>query len=123
MKNKIIFALYYQLPPFLLCLLIYIQSDRAVSLSIPSFFSFPHMDKLVHFFIYGILGILFLRFFKTLPLKTGGNMLIFWSITAATCYGISDEIHQSFVPLRDADFLDFLADMGGSICGVFLSEI
>ncbi len=44
--------------------------------------------------------------------------LIFWSIVAATCYGISDEIHQYFVPLRDADFLDFLADMTGSICGV-----
>lgn len=119
MKNKIIFALYYQLPLFLLCLLIYIQSDRAVSLSIPSFFSFPYMDKLVHFFIYGILGILFLRFFRTIPVKISRKRLIFWSIAAATCYGISDEIHQHFIPLRDADFLDFLADLAGSICGVF----
>jgi len=48
--------------------------------------------------------------------------LILWSIAAATCYGISDEIHQYFVPLRDADLLDFLADMAGSICGVFVLE-
>jgi len=40
------------------------------------------------------------------------------SIFASTAYGISDEIHQSFVPCRSADVMDVLADMVGSGMGV-----
>ena len=40
------------------------------------------------------------------------------SIAASTGYGISDEIHQYFVPYRSADIMDVLADMVGSCIGV-----
>ena len=40
------------------------------------------------------------------------------SIVASTAYGISDEIHQYFVPCRTADVMDALADMVGSSVGV-----
>ena len=45
-------------------------------------------------------------------------MLIFISIGSATLYGISDEIHQYFVPFRQADTLDAVANASGSICGI-----
>jgi VanZ family protein len=51
-------------------------------------------------------------------LKNRRNLLILMSIGSATLYGISDEIHQIFVPFRQADILDAVADAIGSICGV-----
>lgn len=47
-------------------------------------------------------------------------MVIMLSILASSLYGFSDEVHQYFVPHRDADIMDFLADVMGSICGVCL---
>jgi len=40
------------------------------------------------------------------------------SIVLSSGYGISDEIHQYFVPSRNSDILDALADICGSIAGV-----
>ncbi len=45
-------------------------------------------------------------------------MVALLSISASTAYGISDEIHQYFVPCRSADVMDALADMVGSGMGV-----
>ena len=35
----------------------------------------------------------------------------------AAAYGLSDELHQHFVPGRQADWLDWLADAGGGLAG------
>jgi VanZ family protein len=37
-------------------------------------------------------------------------------------YSLSDEWHQSFVPGRDASWLDILIDLGGSVAAVLLWE-
>lgn len=74
---------------------------------------FPGFDKLAHFTIYGVLGmtILFAQSEKTRnnALNSG-----FWVMLVATLYGISDEIHQSFVPGRQPDVFDVLADSFGA---------
>jgi VanZ family protein len=41
-------------------------------------------------------------------------------VLACTLYGISDEIHQSFVPGRDCDPWDVVKDLGGAIGGVMV---
>lgn len=41
------------------------------------------------------------------------------AIVFASIYGLSDEIHQAFVPSRTASGWDFLADLLGSILGVW----
>jgi len=41
------------------------------------------------------------------------------SIFSSTLYGISDEIHQYYVPQRYAELGDVLADFVGSVAGVF----
>ena len=33
-------------------------------------------------------------------------------------YGVSDEVHQAFVPFRDSNWLDWLADTVGAAVGV-----
>ncbi len=47
-------------------------------------------------------------------------MVIMLSILSSSLYGMSDEVHQYFVSHRDADIMDFLADVAGSICGVYV---
>ena len=78
------------------------------------------MDKMLHIGAYGLLGILFFRVYETLPLRDNKKLLILLSIGSATLYGISDEIHQYFVPFRHADALDGVANTIGSIVGVIL---
>ena len=108
--------IYYWLPVVLYCLLIFIQSSCPSPESIPVL---PHLDKLLHFIAYAILGILFFRAFRTQRFKENINMVIMLSILSSSLYGMSDEVHQYFVPYRDADIMDFFADVAGSICGVY----
>ena len=44
-------------------------------------------------------------------------MRIFASTVLATLYGVSDEIHQMFVPPRTPDWLDVCADAFGAMTG------
>ena len=113
------FALYW-LPLILYCLFIYIQSDHPSPEQIPTF---PYVDKVLHVTAYGIMGILFYRAYQTLRLKDNIKMLMFLSVISASLYGISDEIHQSFVPFREAEVADVIADMIGALSGVCLYQL
>ena len=114
-----LFALYW-LPLILYCLFIYIQSDHPSPEQIPSF---PFVDKVLHFLAYGIMGILFYRAYQTLRIKNNIQMLMLLSVVSASLYGISDEIHQSFVPFREAEVADVIADMLGAASGVLLYQL
>ena len=110
----------YWLPVILYCLAIYIQSDHPASEHIPSF---EFSDKVLHFFAYFVMGILFYRAYQTLRVKNDPRMLILLSVVSASLYGISDEIHQYCVPFRDADILDAVANFLGAVCGVYLYQL
>ncbi|MDL1988835.1 MAG: VanZ family protein [Deltaproteobacteria bacterium] len=109
--------IYHWLPVIIYCLLIFIQSSYPSPENIPNL---PYLDKLIHFAAYAILGILFFRAFRTQRFKENINLVIMLSILSSSLYGMSDEVHQYFVPYRNADIMDFLADVMGSICGVYL---
>ncbi len=116
------YLLYYWLPVFIYCLLIFLQSSYPSLETVPAV---PHMDKFLHFVVYGILGILFFRAYSTLRIKNNVNLTIIISILSSGLYGISDELHQYFVPYREAELMDALANLLGSIGGVtvyFLSR-
>jgi VanZ family protein len=107
--------LIYWLPVVLYCAVIFIQSSYPSVAGLPDL---PFGDKYLHFAGYALLGILFFRAIRS---SHGGNrilLVILLSISASTAYGISDEIHQYFVPSRSADVMDALADMVGSAAGV-----
>ena len=114
-----IFVLYW-LPVILYCVLIFIQSSYPATQSIPRF---PHADKLVHTGAYTLLGFLFFRAFQTTRIQKGILLLVLFSALASSLYGISDEIHQFFVPSRTASIADALADVAGSILGVVAGQI
>lgn len=75
---------------------------------------------MIHFTAYALLGALFLRAFNTTRIKHHLKLIIMLSVLLSSLYGISDEIHQSFVPFRIADYRDVLADIFGSIVGVYI---
>ena len=113
------FTLYW-LPLIVYCLAIYIQSDLPASEHIPSF---EFSDKILHFFAYAVMGVLFYRAYQTLRIKGDQRMLVLLSVVSASLYGISDEIHQYYVPFRDASILDVIANILGAVCGVYLYHL
>lgn len=48
--------------------------------------------------------------------------MVILSVLLSSLYGISDEIHQYFVPYRDADLMDILADTLGVVMGVYFYQ-
>jgi VanZ family protein len=117
MLTKVKSFTYYWLPLIVYCLLIYIQSDHPSPQSLPSF---EYSDKLLHFAAYAVMGVLFYRAYQTLSLKNNIRLLMLLSVISAALYGVSDEVHQSFVPARDAQLSDVTADVLGAVGGVYL---
>ena len=104
-------------PVILYCLMIvFLSSQSTPSEYLPGFL-FGMSDKLLHALEYCILGILLYRAFHqtTPPL---GSMVL--AILGAFAFGVSDEIHQWFVPNRQADFWDLFADTLGAAIFILL---
>ena len=86
----------------------------------------PSADKLVHLGLYGILGYLGFRLIGAwssgAPSRRGGTWGT-WGLTvlAVLAYGVSDELHQAFVPRRSPDVMDVLADLAGGALGAGLA--
>lgn len=112
--------LFYWLPVILYCLLIFVQSSYPVTDSLPLF---PHADKLAHTGAYALLGFLFYRAYLTTGIGKRAMALLILSVLSASAYGISDEIHQFFVPSRTADIMDVLADATGSVLGAVTAQL
>lgn len=72
------------------------------------------IDKIAHFMLYAILGLLALRAHPRQPYPCFLFCLM---------YGLSDEVHQTFVPLRQFELLDLCADALGSACAISTSSI
>ncbi len=76
-------------------------------------------DKVLHGIEYGGLGLL-----VTLALLASGlraRRALRIGVIAASLYAASDEVHQAFVPGRDADVRDWFADSVGAIVGAFVA--
>jgi VanZ family protein len=85
---------------------------------LPSFL-FKHVsDKILHAVEYGILALLCYRAFRWSLGPTVARQAMVLAIVTASFYGITDEVHQSFVPLRESSWKDWLADTIGAIIGV-----
>jgi VanZ family protein len=74
-------------------------------------------DKAAHFLIYGGLGGALVRALAGGRPAGMGPRRILFAVVLATLYGVTDEIHQYFVPPRTPDILDVAADAGGAVAG------
>ena len=73
-------------------------------------------DKIIHFGLYGLLGWLLARGFNLADSKYP----VLLPIVIGMVFAVSDELHQAFVPGRDADVFDVMADFLGILVFVFL---
>jgi VanZ family protein len=107
----------YWLPLIAYCLLIFIQSSSADPMDLPAI---PVIDKLLHGAAYSLLGVLFYRAYRSRWPDASGWTMANASLLSAAFYGMTDEIHQYFVPGRSADPWDWLADTVGAMLGVIV---
>lgn len=115
MKNRREQFYLYWLPPMALCAVIFIQSSFPTPHMGPSF---PLKDKVLHMLAYGLLSVLCFRACRvTWPDRLSLFQMLLVSTLFAVLYGLSDELHQAFVPARHADGYDLLADFVGGILG------
>jgi VanZ family protein len=95
-------------------LIFYLSSQP--SIATPALF--PGQDKLFHLIAFGILGLLTMGAQQTS--REGYSARRVWLVVlAVTLYGILDETHQYFVPGRNADVFDALADALGALLGAW----
>ena len=111
----IIIFLNYWLPPFAYAALIFYLSSLPGTTYFPQFFS---ADKLLHLGEYGILGYLLARALGCCHLRK--KILFITAFSGCLVYGISDELHQLFVPHRCTSIMDVIADGVGSFTGIWI---
>ena len=100
----------YWIISFLYMGLIFLFSSFPPPMELPSF---GFADKLVHLLAYGLLASLI--YFAREKSRAIFHP-IFIPFLIAFLYGLSDEIHQHFMPGREADVFDVLADaLGGFV--------
>jgi VanZ family protein len=74
------------------------------------------VDKLVHFGIFFIFGLLVYRALFTQNSPPVFSYKKIWIMLVIVIgYGIFDELHQGFTPGRSVDLKDLLADTGGGL--------
>jgi VanZ family protein len=78
-------------------------------------------DKALHAFEYAGLALLLCRAFRVEGTWWPQAMLL--GVLVASAYAATDEWHQSFVPLRDANVLDWVADTAGASAGVTIMRL
>jgi VanZ family protein len=78
-----------------------------------------NIDKAIHILEYLLFGFLLARAFQQQWPAIGIGRVV---TLCALLYGISDEYHQSFVPGRDADVSDVIADTIGGFLGAWIYQ-
>lgn len=103
-----------KLPAPLIAVALFILSSQS-TLPLPPT-PFIGVDKIAHLIAYAALAFAVALLFPLSWWEKPFSTAIF-AISIASFYGITDEIHQHFVPGRDASIADWVADTLGAICG------
>ena len=95
----------------------YLSAQSHPEDQLPSFVFRNVNDKVLHAVEYGILSLLCYRAFRWAAGPTVARQAVVLAIVTASVYGITDEVHQLFVPFRESSWLDWLADTIGAVIG------
>ena len=71
-------------------------------------------DKVVHFLVYAVLGLLVARAKDVMPRQLARVAAV---VIGVSLFGAMDEWHQGFIPGRFPDVRDWMADTVGGIAG------
>ena len=98
-------------------MIFYLSAQPHPEEQLPSFLLKNVSDKVLHAVEYAILAVLCYRAFRWgLNGQVAARALII-AIVAASLYGVTDEVHQLFVPFRESSWQDWLADTIGAGIG------
>lgn len=97
-------------------LIFFLSSQPYLEQDLPSFVSL-FSDKVLHAIEYAVLGGLCYRAFHWGTNESWRQRAVPLAILLASLYGVSDEVHQAFVPFRDSSWHDWLADTIGATIG------
>ncbi len=67
---------------------------------------------------YGLFGLLWYRAFRFCSGNWAAPRAVLLAVLASMLYGVTDELHQLFVPLREPDPWDVAADTVGAAVAV-----
>lgn len=108
----------YQLPFIFYAVLVFMISSLS---QLPDTgLDIPYIDKAEHLIEYFIFSALAIRAVFHLSSSGSRRWVYPLAITMSLLFALSDEYHQSFVPGRTADGMDFLADAIGIILAAIL---
>ena len=93
-------------------IIFYISDQPGDSLSLPNFIG---ADKVAHFCAYATLGFTILVAHGKKRRHTRPLFVFSTLLSVVIIYGVLDEFHQSFIPLRSVSFLDLVADACGGL--------
>ena len=111
-------VLWYWMPVALYAgAIFYLSAQSRPEDQLPSFVLRDVSDKVLHAVEYGILSLLCYRAFRWAAGPAVARQAVVLAIVTALVYGITDEAHQAFVPLREASWQDWLADTIGAVIG------
>lgn len=80
-------------------------------------------DKALHLCEYSLLGALSYRACRHAAGPWVARHAVIVAVAGCAFYGLSDEIHQLFVPFREGDPFDLLADATGAMLGAWIWRI
>jgi VanZ family protein len=107
-------SIWYRFIPMVLVMgiIFYLSHQSGDSLGLPDI---PFFDKLIHALVYGVLAATVWyavprQIISVFPWRVWAGVVLFCLL-----YAISDEFHQSFIPGREPDAMDIVADMVGAV--------
>ncbi|HYM87555.1 MAG TPA: VanZ family protein [Nitrospiraceae bacterium] len=110
--------LWYWMPVVLYAGVIFFLSAQShPEEQLPSFLFEGVSDKVLHAVEYGILSLLCYRAFRWAAGSAVARQAVVLAIVTASVFGLTDEVHQLFVPFRESSWLDWLADTVGAVIG------
>lgn len=101
------------LPWILMMAAISVQSGLT-DLSLPDV-GIDFVDKIAHFFVFGILGWLLCRGMALSKNRWIQDHYFSVALVIGILFALSDEWHQSFVQGRESSFFDWIADLTGLV--------
>lgn len=108
-------VIYWWGPVIAFAFLIFIISSLTISLEKDPF---PLFDKVAHVSEYAIFAMLVFRALSGTLRRTDFLCIALLTVIISVGYGLGDELHQYFVPVRHADARDILADGLGAVVAV-----
>jgi len=117
-RGVVVQVLWYWVPAVLYAgAIFFLSSQSHPEDQLPLFLLEDVSDKVLHAVEYGILAVLCFRTFRWAAGPAVARQAVVLAIVTASVYGITDEVHQLFVPFRESSWLDWLADTIGAAIG------